>query len=134
MDHSQLQILEDWLRGFVSRHALPEHAGFSLDLVITEAVTNVICHSRRADTPGEIQVQCTLGNACIEIELIDNGLPFDPTTYQPATPYESLADAEPGGLGIPLMRRYTSSMQYRREAGRNHLHMTLPVDSAQPAS
>lgn len=134
MDHSQLPILGYWLQNFVNRNELPEHAGFGLDLVLTEAVTNVICHSKRDDAPGEIHVQCTLGNACIEIELVDNGLPFDPTIYQPAAPYESLADAEPGGLGIPLMRRYTSSMQYRRESNRNHLHMTLPFDSAQPAS
>lgn len=132
MDYSQLPALEEWLRNFASRCGLSDQSLFSLDLVLTEATTNVMCYSRNTETTGEIEVVCSLQAGHIEVELTDDGPPFDPTAYIPETFPKSLTDAKPGGLGILLMRRYTTSMHYRRELGRNILRMTLPAEQATP--
>jgi len=130
MDPSQLSILEEWLHGLASRCGLSDQSLFSLDLVLTEAVTNVMCYARNTDASGEIIVTCTFQGDHIEVEIVDDGRPFDPTAHMPAALPTSLADAKPGGLGIHLMRQYTNSMHYRRERERNILHMTVPITSA----
>ena len=131
-DHSQLALLDAWLNEFSNTCELPARTRFSLDLVLTEAVTNVMDHSRitraaGSNNAGEIEVICALRDGCVSAELIDDGPPFDPTASAPVVLPANLDEARPGGLGIHLMRRYTRSMEYMREQDRNVLRMTLPV-------
>jgi anti-sigma regulatory factor (Ser/Thr protein kinase) len=53
--------------------------------------------------------------------LRDDGPAFDPT----AAPRKARAEDDdlPGGLGIELVRRNMDDIQYRREGGRNILHL-----------
>jgi anti-sigma regulatory factor (Ser/Thr protein kinase) len=51
---------------------------------------------------------------------MDAGIPFDPTGAPEHTPAKTLAEAPLGGLGLPLIRRCSDWMSYRREGGRNH--------------
>ncbi len=130
MDHGQLPVLGDWLQAFASCHALSPEATFRLDLVLTEAVTNIMDYSRRPGTIGEIELECTLQDGHILAKLMDDGLAYDPTAATPANLPNNLDEARPGGLGIHLMRHYTSCMHYRREHDRNVLSLTLPMEHA----
>jgi anti-sigma regulatory factor (Ser/Thr protein kinase) len=131
-DHAQLALLEAWLHDFSTACELPARTRFGLELVLTEAVTNVMDHARNAgaddsNEPGGIEVICTLRDGSVSAELIDDGPPFDPTSNAPVVLPANLDEASPGGLGIHLMRRYTSSMEYVREQNRNVLRMNLPL-------
>ncbi|NTV96251.1 MAG: SpoIIE family protein phosphatase [Thiobacillus sp.] len=127
-DHAGLALLGDWLRAFADAHGLPAETAQRLDLVLTEAVTNIMDYAKPGDGEGRIELTCAPGDDQIEIELADDGPPFDPAARAPARLPANLDEVEPGGLGIHLMRRYTSRFEYRREAGRNVLDMALPVD------
>lgn len=131
-NHAQLARLEAWLHDFSTACELPARTSFGLELVLTEAVTNIMDHSRNAgvdslNETNEIEVICTLRDSYVSAELIDNGPPFDPTASSPVVLPANLDEASPGGLGIHLMRRYTSSMEYVREQNKNVLRMTVPV-------
>jgi anti-sigma regulatory factor (Ser/Thr protein kinase) len=126
-DHAQLARLEAWVQDFAIATELPARTRFGLELVITEAVTNVMDHSQNAGGVSTIEVICALRDDHLSAEVIDDGAPFDPTSRAVAAPPANLDEASPGGLGIHLMRRYTSSMEYGREQNRNVLRMTLPV-------
>jgi anti-sigma regulatory factor (Ser/Thr protein kinase) len=132
-DHRQLEKLGDWMRQFATQCGLSNETTFSLDLVLTEAVTNVMDHACGASAEGEIELVCTLHEGYIAIEVLDDGPPFDPTAHAPAPLPKTLEDVRPGGLGIHLMREYTSYMHYRRENDRNILCMTLPIQPAPPS-
>lgn len=132
-DHAQLAALETWVHDLAAARSLSQRTVFNLDLVLTEAVTNVIDHAGHADQNGDIELSCFLNDAGIEVAISDDGPPFDPTARAPVVPPRSLEEAVPGGLGVHLMRRYTTRMDYAREDGRNVLRMTLPVEFAQPA-
>ena len=132
--HGELPRLEAWLHEFfLTTRELPARTRFGLELVLTEAVTNIMDLSRKvtADRPGEaaseIELTCALHDGYVSAELIDDGPPFDPTASAPVVLPASLDEASPGGLGIHLMRRYTSSMEYVREQNKNVLRMTVPV-------
>jgi serine/threonine-protein kinase RsbW len=60
----------------------------------------------------------------IEIEVEDDGIPFDPLAFQPPPLPDRLLDAALGGNGIRLMRRFLDEISYRRSFDRNHLVMT----------
>lgn len=95
---------------------------FALELCLEEAVANIILHGN-SDEPAGKQIWVTITDnadslvACIE----DNGTSFDPTQL-PAPPVPtSLEDASVGGLGVHLIRKFTSDMRYERVDGRNRL-------------
>jgi anti-sigma regulatory factor (Ser/Thr protein kinase) len=129
-DHGTLDELGAWLTEIAARDHLSARAAFQLDLVLTEAVTNVMDYSQRDDGEGRIDLVYTIEAGAIRIDIADDGPPFDPTTRAEVTLPSSLDAATPGGLGIHLMRRYTLDMAYRRDNGRNILSLRLPLDPA----
>jgi len=128
-DHAALDDLAGWLENWVEQNGLSSASAFRLDLVLTEAVTNVIDHTPKAHRDGRIDLACVVRDGNIEVELSDDGPVFDPTARAEAVLPSSLAEATPGGLGIHLMRRYTTRMAFQREQNRNILRMTLPIEA-----
>jgi sigma-B regulation protein RsbU (phosphoserine phosphatase) len=121
-----LTELAAWVAWLGDHYQLPQPVGFRLDLVLTEAVTNIIDYGYPDARPGWIEIVCHLRETAVDIELCDDGQPFDPTARAPAELPATLEQATPGGLGIHLMRSYASSMTYRRADGLNHLSLSLP--------
>lgn len=125
--HSQLVDMGAWLERIAASNALPAQATFQLDLVLTETVTNVMDHAR-PEPSGQIELACSIQGDRILVQVSDDGPPFDPTAHALARLPDNLEAAEPGGLGIHLMRQYTIHMEYRREGGRNILSLSLPLE------
>lgn len=131
-DHHDLAALAEWLEHFADKNVLPAQARFRLDLVLTEAVTNVMDHGHLPEVKGRIELACLVQDQLIQVEITDDGPPFDPTARAPVVLPDCLAMATPGGLGIHLIRQYTSTLAYHRENACNVLRMTLPVEPASP--
>jgi anti-sigma regulatory factor (Ser/Thr protein kinase) len=124
-NHSQLPRLAQWIQNVSTECDLSNRANFSLDLVLTEATTNVMDYAGQPD--GMIDIVCTIRSAHICLEIIDDGLPFDPTHHEATATPRTLDEATPGGHGIRLIRHYADDMQYRRDKNRNVLRISLPV-------
>jgi anti-sigma regulatory factor (Ser/Thr protein kinase) len=60
----------------------------------------------------------------VELHFVDHGRAFDPVAApEPAdVPLEQRAV---GGVGIPLLHRLVTSMQYERAGAANHLHLVI---------
>jgi anti-sigma regulatory factor (Ser/Thr protein kinase) len=125
--HHALTELSAWLAAVVEQQDLPANAAFRLKLVLTEAVTNIMDHDGDPMGEGRIDLTCQVDAETVRIVITDDGAPFDPTARAEVILPTSLDTAQPGGLGIHLMRRYTSAMEYRRQDGRNILSLTLPL-------
>jgi len=98
-----------------------------VELVLEEAVMNVIMHGTRADgRPAEIALRAALAADSCRLELTDNAAPFDPVAAPTRCTAASLEDT-PGGLGLLLLRRYGQDLRYERLAGRNRLTVSVPL-------
>jgi serine/threonine-protein kinase RsbW len=64
----------------------------------------------------------------ISIEMIDDGIPFDPLSYQPA-PASDPAASDSGGMGLTLVRIFSDSIEYSRKDHRNHLLIRKTIRS-----
>jgi anti-sigma regulatory factor (Ser/Thr protein kinase) len=123
--------LRDALDRHLEPHGLAPRDRYRIDLLVEEVLMNVVLHgfadSPSADPHSTPAVDFTVDVQPERVQLgfSDGGKPFDPTTAAPRPPPASLADAEPGGLGLPLLLRFADSLDYRREGGRNHLTITL---------
>jgi anti-sigma regulatory factor (Ser/Thr protein kinase) len=63
------------------------------------------------------------GGATVVIE--DRGRPFNPTTLPPRIKPVSLDETRIGGVGVHLIRHYSSEMRYERFGECNRLVLTF---------
>lgn len=128
-DADELPTVFEAVEEFGEKAGWPMQFVLQAQLVLEEMVLNVMNHSG-ATEPVVMRLASRRGEAGFEI--IDNGVPFDPTEAPspPDSDGTSLMDMAIGGLGIHLVRSMVQDMRYRREQGANHLTlvMALPQD------
>lgn len=120
----ELTRLNSWLSSVCDKYQLADTVSYYLELVIEEAVTNIFKYAFDNDKEHLFSIIINLTPDKIVIRIEDNGLPFDPLSHQADKP-ESLENAKVGGLGIFLIKKFTSDLKYSREEEKNCLTMVL---------
>lgn len=127
---AELNNLET-IRRFVEESSLtlgadPDTA-YDLMQAVDECAVNIIVHGYRRQ-PGSIAIALEREGEALTVELRDHAPPFDPTGRPPPNLTLSLAEREPGGLGIYLARQMVDDWQYRAlPEGGNKLTMIKQV-------
>lgn len=101
----------------------------SLNLAVEEAVVNVMNYAYPPQTVGEIELHAAVEGGAIEFNLIDSGVPFDPTAGTPPDTTLSAEERPIGGLGIFLVGQIMDTVAYRRTDGRNILTMRKTLNN-----
>jgi hypothetical protein len=79
----ELKRLQRWVETLSVRMELSQKAAFQLDLVLSEAVTNIISYAYEDESDHVIVVRLINHRAnAIVIELIDDGKPFNPLAVE----------------------------------------------------
>lgn len=113
----------------MQRHAVAARPLASVRLLVEEVVMNVAMHGGGTATRApRVDLVIRMRPEGIELQIDDDGQPFDPSTAASPPRPTSLAEAVPGGTGLHLLRRFARAMQYERRDGRNRL--TLLLDRA----
>lgn len=111
-------------REWAGRAGLSESVQHDGELCLNEAAANVILHGG-GDDSHEISLRFELQPAQVHITLRDDGRPFNPLEFRAAPPAQTLESTAVGGLGVGLIRSFTSEVHYRFEAGHNVLTLVL---------
>jgi len=122
---AEVQRLYPWLDAAIA--ALPAQLRNDMHVALEEAVMNVAFHAYGPDEAGEVAIALTLGEAEAVLVVEDEGKAFDPVAAPPRKKLESLETAQPGGLGLVLMRHHCRALEYERREGRNRLTLRFPV-------
>jgi serine/threonine-protein kinase RsbW len=96
---------------------------FSANLAIEEMVSNTIKYAYSDGRQHEIDVQLSLHEYALEIEIRDDGTAFNPFTY-PAPRAAPIDRRKAGGLGIHLVRNIVDNFHYVRCEGQNIVRLT----------
>ena len=106
---------------------LPDDARMEVLLCVEEVLSNVIRHGLRGEGEDEVWVRADLAAGEIEIQIEDNGEPFDPLSYPTPRLDVPLQQRRTGGLGIHLVRQLMDRISYERSGGRNRLSMAKKI-------
>ncbi len=103
---------------------LPIPIVFNLNLVVEEALSNIILYGFNDNNEHTIEILFNRDNSLITITITDDGIEYDPT--QSRDPDISLSSSERpvGGLGIFLIKRIMDSVHYKRIDNLNILTLT----------
>jgi len=99
---------------------------YAVELVLEEWLTNVFRHG--AGTV--VSLEMNTDGARVDLRFEDDGRAFDPTEAPARQTPSTLDEAEPGGLGLFFIRRYSRTWRYEREAGKNVLRVEIACGPA----
>jgi anti-sigma regulatory factor (Ser/Thr protein kinase) len=120
----EIRRASEWLTAALRGRDVPAPQVKCLELALHEVLANVVAHGGSAARAEPIRIRievrdkATTGEARVKVS--DTGIPFDPTGAPEHVPAKTLAEARLGGLGLPLIRRCSDWMNYRRDGGHNH--------------
>lgn len=123
------------LRTFLRDAGIDADERGTVEIVLAEVLNNVAEHAYAMREPGKVWLDVTLEEESLIADITDAGVPLPglclPAGRNPApdAAISSLSrhDLPEGGFGWFLIRSLTSTLRYRRVAGRNHLHLAMDL-------
>lgn len=128
-DLSELNTLFEELKVLEHKWSLSRKTLAEINLVLDELITNTIEHGD-CDKNHPIEITLKKNGPKLTIQIIDAGLPFDPTLCQAPDTTLPLEQRRCGGLGILLVRQFSDFWNYTRSDNKNivTLQKTLPKE------
>lgn len=83
-------------------------------LCVDELITNIIAHAYDDDLEHAVLLEAHVYDDFIELELRDDGTPFDPTNQTRPDTKLSIENRGIGGLGIHLVMTLMDKVEYER--------------------
>lgn len=118
-----------WLTEHCRRQAVPPGPTGKLDLCLNEVLANLLEHGGAADRDDPVELTLELAEGgdrgLATLTISDAGPAFDPLSVSRGPLPTTLAEAEPGGLGLLLVHRFMDERSYAREGGRNVLKLGI---------
>ena len=130
IDLSELATLAAFVERFGAEHGLPPGAIYELNLVLEELVTNTMSHGHPEGGGAPIRLRMERIGDVVEMDLVDEGVAFDPRDAAAPDLTTPLEEREAGGLGVFFVRQFVDEIDYRRADGRNHLRLRKRVAGA----
>lgn len=121
--NEQLTSILSWIYAHVETFLLSSKDFKLVQLALEEAVVNILKYAIAEDL---LEITITIrkppSDDQFEIELKDNGKPFNPLIYPvDGQSSVSIEKRKPGGLGVMLIKKCMSAVTYRFEEGHNIL-------------
>ena len=122
-DADEVRRASVWIDQTCQRYGVPANETLRLEVCVNETLANIIAHGGKTAlaTPVRLQFQVRRGAVSREavVTVSDAGTAFDPLGVAQAIQPATLAAAEPGGLGLTMIRSSADSLGYRYCEGRN---------------
>jgi anti-sigma regulatory factor (Ser/Thr protein kinase) len=115
------EIGEEW--------GLPMSLILSLNLVLEEALTNIISYGYDDIEEHSIEIIFTKTRNEFIICIADDGHEYDPTSKSDPDITLSAEDRPIGGLGIFLIKKIMEKVEYQRKNNKNYFILTKHLES-----
>ena len=123
-DISEISKLNEFVKEIGNEFSLTPDVVFNVNLVLEEAIVNVINYAYPKEKHESIYLSAQLHEGSIVFVLTDTCMQFDPTKAPEADITLSLEDRPIGGLGIFLIRQIMNEVSYERIDGKNVLTLS----------
>ena len=133
---STLKIVLGFVTARAEKAGLPANVIPRIQLAVEEGVAN-ICHYAYLEEaainlvnypyhePGSFMVRVRVEERTFAVDLIDQGLAFNPLSVAPLDPKVLLEHPELKGIGIHLIRQITDEVRYNRVGDKNVLTLVM---------
>jgi anti-sigma regulatory factor (Ser/Thr protein kinase) len=128
-DIQQVPIIRKNLSVLKAMWKIPNSEFKQVLFIVEELFSNIIRHAFNDSGDHEIELSVKKETDHIVIEITDDGIPFDPVSYQSRS-VSNPVGADEGGMGISLVRTFADGVSYRRINQKNHLQVVKWIKSS----
>ena len=107
-----------------AEHGVPEKSLYQLQVALDEIVSNVIKYAWTETGAHDIEIWIMAREGSIEVEIIDDGLRFDPRDAPRRDKVLPGQRPQPGGVGVQMTQQLVDRIGYARVGNRNHTTLT----------
>lgn len=138
-DLAHLPLVQGFVREYAGGAGFPPRDQRRLDLLMEEAVTNVVHGAFAEDERASFDIVCERVPAGLQITVHDEGLPYDPSLTPEYDPGAALDSQTGAGLGSFLMQQIADRVEFHNLGSRGKETVfvryleTPSVTSAPPA-
>jgi anti-sigma regulatory factor (Ser/Thr protein kinase) len=124
-----LEEINSFVQHIAAKYGWEESLVFKITLVIEEFFTNIVKYGIRDSANHSIELKIGELDEGIGIELIDDGVEFNPLEQDSPDTEADLEDRSIGGLGIHLSRNLSESIEYKRIDDKNYIKIFIKYGS-----
>lgn len=124
----QIPSIRKDLTKLQSEWAIPDSEMRQIRVMIEEIFSNILRYAYKDKLDHQVHIQLEKKHEAILIQIADDGIPFNPLEHHPG-PTIDPALSEDSGMGLTLIKTFSSSISYKREEGKNLLLITKKIKS-----
>ncbi len=130
-EQAEVARAADWLDRCCQAVGLPPELCTTLQIVLDEVLTNIYKYTYTDTARHAIELSLSTSPALVVLEVIDDGMAFDPTLRPAGAPGCEGLMPQFGGHGLTIIARLMDKVTYARRDGRNHLTLRKNVNPHQ---
>jgi anti-sigma regulatory factor (Ser/Thr protein kinase) len=124
----EVPIIRKNLTSVAQKWGIPKSEQRQILFIIEELFSNITRYGFTDNREHLVDIMVKIENGAIFIEIVDDGLPFDPLTYKSGGETDPVS-LNSGGMGLSLVRAFSDSISYQRNGEKNQILITKRIKS-----
>lgn len=128
-ERSSVAGASQWLQDICREGGVPQEALDRLDICLNEVMANIVSHGGTGVKSHPLRLELVFrefdSSPAADLTISDAGVVFDPTVTRLRPLSASLEEAQPGGLGIIMLRDNADALDYQHINGLNRLTISV---------
>ncbi len=122
-DKASIKTITEFIENTLKEWEVPMKVANKVQLAVDEIYSNIVYYSQ-AKNAG---ITVTGNEKKLSLLFEDDGIPYDPTTAQEPDVTLAVEERDIGGLGIFMVKKLASDIQYENAMGKNKLTVVFDV-------
>ena len=120
----QVDTVRKFFDDYSKKNKLTEKTVHDIQMALDELLTNIVNYGYEDSDEHKIDVHFGINDDAVRVEIIDDSKPYNILEQENPDISLSVEDKPIGGLGIFLIKKLMSNVDYYTKEGKNHLVMT----------
>ena len=120
----QVDTVRKFFDDYSKENKLTEKTVHDIQMALDELLTNIVNYGYEDSDEHKIDVRFGINDDAVRVEIIDDSKPYNILEQDNPDISLSVEDKPIGGLGIFLIKKLMSNVDYYTKEGKNHLVMT----------
>ena len=120
----QVDTVRKFFDDYSKENKLTEKTVHDIQMALDELLTNIVNYGYEDSDEHKIDVRFGINDDAVRVEIIDDSKPYNILEKENPDISLSVEDKPIGGLGIFLIKKLMSNVDYYTKEGKNHLVMT----------
>ena len=119
----QIDTVRKFFDDYSKDNKLTEKTVHDIQMALDEVLTNIVNYGYEDTDEHQIDIHFGVNDDAVKVEIVDDSKPYNILEKDNPDISLSMEDKPIGGLGIFLIKKLMSNVDYYTEEGKNHLVM-----------